>query len=154
MTTSGMKVGILAAGGDLILIPEIPFSEKKIVKYLLKRHAMKKNYSIVVAAEGISPDKNTSAAKYIGNVINKGTGFETRDTILGYLQRGGTPSPFDRILATRFGAKAAEMIAKREFGRMVALEGHIIWRLIIIDINENLAYNSSCQNGTRRRTIG
>ncbi len=113
----------LAAGGDLILIPEIPFREKDIISYLVKRHAMKKNYSIVVVAEGISPDKNLSAAKYIGEVIKKGGGFETRNTILGYVQRGGTPSPFDRILATRYGAKAAEMIAHQEFGKMVALEG-------------------------------
>ena len=113
----------IAAGGDLILIPEIPFTEEDIISYLVKRHAMKKNYSIVVVAEGISPDKNISAAKYISGIINKIEGFETRDTILGYVQRGGTPSPFDRILATRYGAKAAEMIANREFGRMVALEG-------------------------------
>ena len=59
----------------------------------------------------------------IGGVIKEGAGFETRDTILGYVQRGGTPSPYDRILATRYGAKAAEMIAQKEFGRMVALDG-------------------------------
>ena len=113
----------LAAGGDLILIPEIPFQEEKVTEYLVKRHAMKKNYSIVVVAEGISPDKNISAAKYISEVIKKDSGFETRDTILGYVQRGGTPTPFDRILATRYGAMAAEMIAKKEFGKMVALNG-------------------------------
>jgi len=113
----------LAAGGDLILIPEIPFREEVIISYLTKRHAMKKNYSIVVVAEGISPDKEVPAAKYVGDLITKEAGFETRDTILGYLQRGGTPTPYDRILATRFGAKAAEMIAKREFGKMAALVG-------------------------------
>lgn len=116
----------LAAGGDLILIPEIPFRKEEIINYLVKRHALKKNYSIVVVAEGISPDKNVSAAKYISGVIKKGLGFETRETILGYVQRGGTPSPFDRILATRYGAKAAEMIADGEFGRMVALEGQVL----------------------------
>jgi 6-phosphofructokinase 1 len=113
----------LAAGGDVILIPEIPFKEEVILEYITKRYAMKKNYSIVVVAEGISPDRNVPAAKYIGDLITSGAGFETRDTILGYLQRGGTPTPFDRILATRYGAKAAEMIAKGEFGKMVALEG-------------------------------
>lgn len=116
----------LAGGGDLILIPEIPFNEESILNYLIKRHAMKKNYTIVVVAEGITPDKKIPAAKYIGDLITERTGFETRDTILGYLQRGGSPSPNDRILATRYGAKAAEMIANQEFGRMVALEGQII----------------------------
>jgi len=123
----------LAAGGDLILIPEIPFREENIIEYLVKRHAMKKNYSIVVVAEGISPQKGVSAANYIGEVITKGTGFETRDTILGYLQRGGTPSPFDRILATRYGAKAAEMIANQEYGKMVALDGQ---KLTCIPLSE------------------
>jgi len=113
----------LAAGGDLILIPEIPFKEEKIIEYIVKRYAMKKYYSIVVVAEGISPNKGVSAASYIGELINQGTGFVTRDTILGYLQRGGTPTPFDRILATRYGAKAAEMIAHQEYGKMVALNG-------------------------------
>lgn len=113
----------LAAGGDLILIPEIPFSEEKIMSFLVKRHAMKKNYSIIVVAEGVSPNKDISAAKYISSVIKEGGGFESRDTILGYVQRGGTPTPYDRILATRYGAKAAEMIAHGDFGKMVALHG-------------------------------
>lgn len=123
----------LAGGGDLILIPEIPFEKKAILKYLKKRHSKKKNYSIVVVAEGISPDKNISAAKYISGLINNNSNFETRETILGYIQRGGSPSPFDRILATRFGAKAAEMIAKHEYGRMVALDGQ---HLISIPLSE------------------
>ncbi len=113
----------LAAGGDLILIPEIPFSEANINEFLVKRHAQKKNYSIIVVAEGISPDKNISAAKYISKVIKAGAGFESRETILGYVQRGGTPTPYDRILATQYGAKAAEMIAQGDFGKMVALNG-------------------------------
>ena len=114
----------LAAGGDIILIPEIPFKEEQIVDFLVKRHAMKKNSSIIVVAEGISPDKDVSAAKYISKVIKEGAGFESRDTILGYVQRGGTPTPYDRILATRYGAKAAEMIAEGEVGKMVALNGN------------------------------
>jgi 6-phosphofructokinase 1 len=84
---------------------------------------MKKSYSIVVVAEGIRTEGNKTAAHYIGDVISKNTGSETRETILGYVQRGGTPSPMDRILATRFGAYAAEMVAGKEYGRMVALKG-------------------------------
>ncbi|MCD6332589.1 MAG: 6-phosphofructokinase [Bacteroidales bacterium] len=113
----------LASGGDLILIPEIPYQKEAIIRYLKKRHAMKKPYSIVVIAEGIRKEGKRSAAAYIGDLIKNETGFETRETILGYIQRGGTPSPTDRILATRFGAYAAEMIARREFGKMVALKG-------------------------------
>ena len=113
----------IAGGGDVILIPEIPYQEEKVIQYLRKRHAMKKPYSIVVVAEGIRSEENMTAAHYIGKVISENTGSETRETILGYVQRGGTPSPMDRILATRFGAYAAEMIARKEFGQMVALKG-------------------------------
>lgn len=113
----------LASGGDLILIPEIPYEKEHIVQYLRKRQAMKKPYSIVVLAEGIKTNGKKGAARYIAEMISEETGFETRETILGYIQRGGTPSPTDRILATRFGAYAAEMIAAGDFGKMVALKG-------------------------------
>lgn len=114
----------IAGGGDVILIPEIPYKEENVVQYLRKRHAMKKPYSIVVVAEGIRTESNDSAARYIGNIISSETGSETRETILGYTQRGGTPSPMDRILATRYGAFAAGMLAKHEFGKMVALKNN------------------------------
>lgn len=112
----------LAAGGDVILIPEIQYSEKKVADYLLKRASENKPYSIVVVAEGISiPVKEMSAAQYLSRRISELTGLETRETVLGYIQRGGTPSPMDRVLATRYGAAAADMIAQRDFGKMVAL---------------------------------
>lgn len=114
----------LSAGGDLILIPEIPYSDEKIVDCIKMRYAHKKPYSIVVVAEGIRHDSQKTAAAHISDIIKNGTGFETRETILGYIQRGGTPSSSDRILATRFGAYAAELISKREFGYMVALHGN------------------------------
>ncbi len=113
----------LAGGGDLILIPEIEYDEDIIVKYLNKRVKNKKPYTIVVVAEGIKTKKGKSAGSYISERINELTGLETRRTVLGYIQRGGSPSPMDRILATRYGAKAVELIAKREFGKMVALKG-------------------------------
>jgi len=113
----------LAGGGDLILIPEIEYDEDIIVKYLNRRVKNKKPYSIVVVAEGIKTKKGKSAGSYISERINELTGLETRRTVLGYIQRGGSPSPMDRILATRYGAKAVELIAKREFGKMVALKG-------------------------------
>jgi phosphofructokinase-like protein len=111
----------IAGGGDVILIPEMEYSEKKIAEYLLHRASENKPYSIVVVAEGIKkPSKDISAAQYISKKIFELTGLETRETVLGYIQRGGTPSPMDRVLATRYGAAAADMIARKDFGKMVA----------------------------------
>jgi phosphofructokinase-like protein len=111
----------VAGGGDVILIPEIPFDENAIRDYLLKRANENKPYSIVVVAEGVkTPSKDKSAGQYLAKRINEMTGLETRETVLGYIQRGGSPSPMDRILATRFGATAANMIADKKYGMMVA----------------------------------
>ena len=111
----------VAGGGDVILIPEIPFTAKKVCDYLVKRANENKPYSIVVVAEGVKvPVKDKSPGPYIANMIYEQTGLESRETVLGYLQRGGSPSPMDRILASRFGATAANMIAEKDFGKMVA----------------------------------
>jgi len=113
----------MAGGGDVILIPEIPYNENKIAEYLLHRVDENKPYSIVVVAEGVkNPGKERSVAHYLSNRINEITGLETRETVLGYIQRGGTPSPMDRVLATRYGTAAADMIAARDYGKMVALK--------------------------------
>lgn len=111
----------IAGGGDIILIPEIPYDEKIICDYLQKRATIKKAYSIVVVAEGIETPKKMKAGDHIANMIMDKLDYETRVTVLGYLQRGGTPSPTDRILATRYGTHAAELIASRDFGKMVAV---------------------------------
>jgi 6-phosphofructokinase 1 len=117
----------IAGGGDVILIPEIPYSEERIAEYLVQRAEENKPYSIVVVAEGIkNPGKERSVAHYLSNWIYEHTGLETRETVLGYIQRGGTPSPMDRVLATRYGTAAAEMIAKENFGNMVALKNNKI----------------------------
>jgi 6-phosphofructokinase 1 len=111
----------VAGGGDVILIPEIQYNEELIANYLLSRAAENKAYSIVVLAEGIKVNgKEKSPGHYIARRINEITGLETRETVLGYIQRGGSPSPMDRILASRFGATAANMIAERDFGKMVS----------------------------------
>jgi ATP-dependent phosphofructokinase / diphosphate-dependent phosphofructokinase len=111
----------VAGGGDVILIPEIPYKEEKIKDYLTGRVEENKPYSIVVVAEGIKiPSKENSSGQYIARRINELTGLETRETVLGYLQRGGSPSPMDRILASQFGSTAANMIADRDYGKMVA----------------------------------
>ncbi|HPI87536.1 MAG TPA: ATP-dependent 6-phosphofructokinase [Bacteroidales bacterium] len=113
----------IAGGGDVILLPEIRYDMDIVADYLIRRAKAKKPYSIVVVAEGIVKPKKEKAATYIARQIEKITGLETRETILGYIQRGGSPSPNDRILATRFGAHAVELIAKGKFGMMVAKKG-------------------------------
>lgn len=116
----------LAGGGDVILIPEIEYNLDVIYKYLEDRAAKKKSYSIVVVAEGILKPKLKSAARFISQKIRKHTGLETRETILGYIQRGGSPNAMDRILATRFGSYAAELIASENYGIMVSKKGDSI----------------------------
>lgn len=124
----------IAAGGDVILIPEIPYNEAKIAEYLLQRSKENKPYSIVVVAEGIQIPKEGSAAHYLSHRISELTGLETRETVLGYIQRGGTPSPMDRVLATRYGTVAADMIAAKDYGKMVALRNTEIVPVSLADI--------------------
>ncbi len=129
----------VAGGGDIILIPEIPFSLDKICEYVKKRSKRGKRFSIVVVAEGAhrkggkmviqkvikdSPDPVRLGG--IGNVlaaeIERLSGIESRVTVLGHLLRGGSPTPFDRVLATYFGEHAANLIEKKSWGKMVALK--------------------------------
>lgn len=129
----------IAGGGDVILIPEIEYNEEKVAEYLLHRVSENKPYSIVVVAEGIkNPVKDRSAAQYLGKKISEMTGLETRETVLGYIQRGGTPSPMDRVLATRYGAACAEMIANRDYGKMVALKNTEIISVPLADVSGKL----------------
>jgi len=111
----------LAGGGDVILIPELDYEINAVNEYLEKRAKKKKPYSIVVVAEGIKSPKGKSAATHIAEQIKKATGIETRETILGYIQRGGSPTPMDRLLASSYGAYAAELISKSDYGKMVAV---------------------------------
>jgi phosphofructokinase-like protein len=114
----------IAAGGDIILIPELDYDMDVVANCLIERNHKKKPYSIVVVAEGIKTGKKKNAGAYISKKIMKMTDIETRQTVLGYVQRGGSPTPNDRILATRFGTYAAEMIHYNNFGVMVALRGN------------------------------
>lgn len=111
----------MAGGGDIILLPELPHNIRSVCKKIEKRYEENKAYSIVVVAEGIEHPKYGSAAAYLSDTITTYTGIETRETVLGYIQRGGSPSPADRILATRYGYFAAECIARGNFGTMVAV---------------------------------
>src|SRR5579863_1737462 len=126
--------GGIAGGAHVILIPEIPFSMKKICEFIAERESRGNRFTIVVVAEGVKPppelkeNRRVSAiGNLIGNAIARGSGKEVRISVLGHIQRGGSPSPFDRILATRFGVAAVDLIAKGQFGQMVALRaGRIV----------------------------
>jgi phosphofructokinase-like protein len=130
----------LAGGGDVILIPEIPYDIEKVCEQIRERNLYGKRFSIVVVAEGAKPKKGEVVVQRVvedstdplrlggigykvGNEIEKKTGLETRVTVLGHVQRGGAPSAFDRILATRFGCRAVELAMEGKFGKMVCLRG-------------------------------
>ena len=116
----------MAGGGDVILIPEIPYSIHNVGDTILNRLKKGKPYSIVVVAEGIQTDGRKRAGEYIAQEIEYETGIETRETVLGYIQRGGSPTPFDRNLSTLMGGHATELIANGQFGRMITLKGNEI----------------------------
>jgi len=129
----------ISGGGDVILIPEIPYELDCIADYLLSRSKSGKPYSIVVVAEGIDrPTKNKGAGRYIAKQLQKRTGMVIRETILGYIQRGGTPSARDRILATRFGAYAAFCAAEGKYGNMVALQGSKVIDIPLAEVSGRL----------------
>lgn len=113
----------MAGGADVILLPELGYDLDRVNETILDRAHKGKPYSIVVVAEGIKTPDKKHPASYITHAIEEATGIETRDTVLGYTQRGGNPSPFDRNLATRLGGHAAELIAKGQFGQMVCMKG-------------------------------
>ena len=128
----------LAGGADVILIPEIPYSLKPICRKIKQRDARGSRFSIIVAAEGArargaKATYQDSGVKRLGGIgakvaqgVAKHTGHEARVTVLGHLQRGGSPTAFDRILATRYGAAAVRLAAHGGFGRMVCLHGQNI----------------------------
>jgi phosphofructokinase-like protein len=123
----------IAGGADVILLPEIPFTIETVCEYLRRRAATGKKFSMVVVAEGVKlppldpfgkpfPAPRPGQVGFlIGDAIHALLKKDVRVTVLGHIQRGGSPSPFDRILATRFGVEAVELIARGEFGRMVCL---------------------------------
>ena len=123
----------MAGGADVILLPELGYDIDKVNEAILDRARRGKPYSIVVVAEGIeTPDK--SVLLIISPGLSSGNGIETRDTVLGYTQRGGNPSPFDRNLATRLGGHATELIANGEFGRMVCIKGDRVESIPLLEV--------------------
>ncbi len=134
----------LAGGADVVLIPEFPMTVERCAELIRNRHAGGKDFSIIVVSEGwpltheagadalTTVDDQLDAFGHVrlGGVgqqlaeeLERLTGYETRVTILGHLQRGGTPTPYDRVLATRYGLLAADLVSRREFGQMTALRG-------------------------------
>ena len=135
----------IAGGADVILIPEQPFDVDKVAAKLRMRHARGRYFSIVVVAEGakfaqtaganvtVSGEKDEFGHARLGGIGNalaqeleRRTGFETRTVVLGHVQRGGSPTAFDRVLATRYGLGAIDMVHRAEFGKMAALRGNKI----------------------------
>jgi len=115
----------MAGGADVIILPELGCDINKVNKAILNRVKKDKTYSIVAVGEGLelneSGNKGVSPASRLSKLIEEATGLETRETILGYVQRGGSPSSYDRNLATCLGGHATELIAKGQFGRMVSM---------------------------------
>jgi ATP-dependent phosphofructokinase / diphosphate-dependent phosphofructokinase len=149
----------IAGGADAILIPERPFDVDKVAESIRQRHERGRYFSIVVVAEGAkfssqpgsgSPvlqdmgkdefghAKLGGIANILAREIETRTGFETRAVVLGHIQRGGSPSAFDRVLATRYGLGAIDMVHRQEFGRMAALRAN---KIVSIPLKEAIAKN-------------
>jgi ATP-dependent phosphofructokinase / diphosphate-dependent phosphofructokinase len=135
----------VASGADAILIPEVDLTVESLARQIVERHEGGKDFSIMVAAEGaklrfesgeareVTVPERTDEYGYprlggigavIAEEIEERTGYEARVTVLGHMQRGGAPTPTDRLLATRMGAQAYDMVRRGELGRMVAIQGH------------------------------
>ncbi|MBL8012416.1 MAG: 6-phosphofructokinase [Candidatus Omnitrophica bacterium] len=136
----------LAGGADIILIPEIPVNVEEVCESLKERHRRGKNFSIIVISEGTkingvplrqnAPGEKRrfgSVGEVLAKMIEDDTGYETRVSVLGYIQRGGSPTAFDRILSARFGVKAVELIKEGKFGKMVSLRDN---KIRYVDIEE------------------
>ncbi len=139
----------IAGGADLILIPEVSMTIDEICNYIKARHKDGKSFSIVAVAEGFSLGgvevtqsteldafghvKLGGIGNYLGAEIEKRTGFETRVTVLGHIQRGGSPTAFDRFLGVQFGVKAVELVVAGDFGKMVSKRGTEITAIPLAD---------------------
>lgn len=133
----------MAGGADVILIPEVPVDINEVCSLIKGRHKKGKTFSIVVVAEGarfkkgqeVVQEENLDAFGHIrlggigqtlADMIESKTGYETRVTVLGHIQRGGSPTAMDRVLGTRFGVAAVDLVTKKKFGQMVSLSGNKI----------------------------
>jgi 6-phosphofructokinase len=130
----------VAGGADVILIPEIPFDIAEVCRLINRRHERGRYFAIIVVAEGALPKEGTMSVatglldefghprlggigQAVEREIEERTGFETRTTVLGHVQRGGTPTAFDRVLATRLGLAAIDAVHHDQWGMMTSLQG-------------------------------
>ena len=148
-THSGM-----AGGADCILVPERKFNVDEVCALIKKRIDRGREFAIVVVAEGATPDETHQVmskpghlddfghmqlggvGEWLGAQVEAKTGIETRVTVLGHIQRGGTPTAYDRVLATRFGLKAVELVREKQFGLMASLRGT---EIVAVSIDEALS---------------
>lgn len=145
----------IAGGADVILVPEIPIDLDEVCSFLRKRYERGKGFSIVVVAEGATFKEGQEVVleekldafghvrlggigEVLARKIEERTKLETRVTVLGHIQRGGTPTAFDRVLATRFGVKAVELAQKQAFGQMVSLQGTGIIAVSLEKVVDNI----------------
>jgi phosphofructokinase-like protein len=141
----------VAGGGDIILIPEIPYDISVIAKKVLERSKKGKRFTIVVVSEGAKPkggdivvrrvvEESTDPIRLggigfvLGSQIEQATRLETRTVVMGHLQRGGTPTPFDRVLATRLGTRAVDMIKSKKYGYMVGVKNNKLVEVPLEDV--------------------
>ncbi|HEY8478094.1 MAG TPA: ATP-dependent 6-phosphofructokinase [Chloroflexota bacterium] len=148
-------MGGLAGGADMILIPEVPVDLETVCQHVQRRWEQGRNFSIIVVAEGVSmPELVTKEAvgevdafghvrldrrgvgETLARLIEQRTGFETRVTVLGHLQRGGSPSAFDRVWATRVGVAAVDFVREGRFGYLAAVQGN---RVVPVELSKAIA---------------
>ena len=163
----------IAGGADVILIPEVPFDIEQVAELIRQRHARGRYFSIIVAAEGakfadgiekhggvsvLQAGRDDFGHLRLGGIgstlaseIEKRTGFESRSVVLGHIQRGGSPSAYDRVLATRYGLGAIDMVHRGEFGQMAALRGN---KIISIPLAEAIASNRKVDKEILEAAIG
>lgn len=158
----------LAGGADIILLPEFPMRLDEICRIIKGRQASGKNFSIVAVAEGfrlegedvITQTKELDAfghvrlggiADRLCKLIEKETGIESRSVVLGHIQRGGTPTAFDRVLSTRYGTKAAELALAGQYGKMVALRGQDI---VGVDFDTVITLKTDPKTGKQKLRMG
>ena len=138
----------MAGGADIIILPELGYNMKVVIDKIKQRLEVGKTYSIVAVAEGVEiHGSKMRPASFFAHHIEKETGIETRETVLGYVQRGGSPSPFDRTLGTELGGHATQLIHEGRFGRMVSVKGRgisdvplseVAGKLRLVKPNDNL----------------
>jgi len=157
----------IAGGAHIILVPEIPFSFENVCDAIRARELRGKRFSLIVVAEGVKlpatdpsgkpipPAGPGNVANTIGYTIREMTQKEVRVTVLGHVQRGGSPTPFDRILGTRFGVAATDLVAKQQFGRMVCLKAGKMDSVSLDEALEKMKYiDPDCEIVHAARAVG